>query len=213
MPEETPLRSPGDLFLKFVERLAEQLKNPPEGIAPDAARTARGTCLAALTTAKGMKDPLERLELMAGALESAARTLDRIVLPIAENMDQTFYLGAQRSRKGPLDEQWAIRRHLQESPRLLVIGAAPTLFGAVGDPGKPFYDFFRTHHLDELSNDEVLEIIRLRLSYEAANPEPDELRAARYAASWTILRRTARNSGALWSSPAVFPGLSTSSTR
>ncbi|MCE5265520.1 MAG: hypothetical protein LLG97_18570, partial [Deltaproteobacteria bacterium] len=179
MPEETALRSPGDLFLKFVERLAEQLKNPPEDIAPDTARTARGTCLAALTTAKGMKDPLERLELSVDALESAAQTLDRILLPIAENVDQTFYLGAQRSRKGPLDEQWAIRRHLQESPRLLVIGAAPTLFGAVGDPGKPFYDFFRTHHLDELSNDEVLEIIRLRLAYEAANPGPDELRAAR----------------------------------
>jgi DNA-binding MarR family transcriptional regulator len=179
MPEETTLRTPGDLFLKFVERLTEQLKDPSCNLPKEAARTAQGLCLSALTTAKGMRDPLERLELMAGTLESIAKTLNRILLPIAENMDQTFYLGAQRGRKGPLDEQWAIRRHLQESSNLLIIGAAPSIFGAVGDPGKPFYDFFRTHNLSELSNDEVLEIIRKRLDYEADNPSTDEMRSAR----------------------------------
>ena len=168
MPEETPLRSPGDLFLKFVERLADLLREPPPDIPPDAARTARGLCMTALTTAKGIREPLERLEVMAGALDAVAIALGRIILPIAENMDQTFYLGAQRSRKGPLDEQWALRRHLQETPHIFLIAAAPSIFGAVGDPGKPFYDFFRTHELRELSNDEVLEIIRLRLEQEAA---------------------------------------------
>jgi len=179
MPEETPLRSPGDLFLKFVERLADLLKEPPAGITPDAARVARGVCMTALTTAKGIRDPLERLEVMAAALESAATTLGRIILPIAENMDQTFYLGAQRSRKGPLDEQWALRRHLQQTAHILLIAAAPSIFGAVGDPGKPFYDFFRTHELQELSNDEVLEIIHRRLQEEATNPGLDGMRIER----------------------------------
>jgi len=179
MPEETPLRSPADLFLKFVERLAELLKEPTDYLSPDAIRNARGICLSALTTARGIRDSLKRLDVMAEALESIAKTLGRILLPVAENMDQTFYLGTQGGRKGPLDEQWSLRRHLQDSPHLLLIAAAPSIFGAVGDPGKPFYDFFRTHELQELSNDEVLEIIRLRLESEAAKPGSDGLRAER----------------------------------
>jgi hypothetical protein len=179
MPEETPLRTPGDLLLRFVERLADHLKETPAGVDADKARSARTQCFTALTIAKGMKDPLERLSLMAETLESIGKILDKIILPIAENMDQTFYLGAQRSRKNPLDEQWALRRYFQESAHLLLIGAAPVLFGAVEDPGKAFFDFFRTHHLSELSNDEVLEIVQRRLAYEKANPCDDVLRRDR----------------------------------
>jgi energy-coupling factor transporter ATP-binding protein EcfA2 len=179
MPEETPLRTPGDLLLKFVERLAGYLKKTPPGIDADKTRSACTQCLTALTIARGMKDPLERLPLMAETLEAIGKTLDRILLPIAENMDQTFYLGAKGSRKNPMDEQWALRRIFQDSAHLLLIGAAPVLFGAVEDPSKAFFDFFRTHHLNELSPDEVLEIIRRRLEYEKANPCDDVLRRER----------------------------------
>ena len=179
MPEEIPLRTPGDLILKFVERLAGMLQTPPQGIEIDQARQARTQCLTALTTAKALKNPLDRLALMTETLESAAETLDRIILPIAENLDLVLYLGAARGRKNPLEEQWALRRFFQESSRLLLIGAAPARFGAMEDPGKAFFDFFRTHYLDELSNDEVLEIIRLRLIYEKDNPGDDDLRRKR----------------------------------
>ena len=179
MPEETPLRTPGDLLLKFVERLAGYLKKTPPGIDADKTRSACTQCLTALTIARGMKDPLERLPLMAETLEAIGKTLDRILLPIAENMDQTFYLGAKGSRKNPMDEQWALRRIFQDSAHLLLIGAAPVIFGAVEDPSKAFFDFFRTHHLNELSPDEVLEIIRRRLEYEKANPCDDVLRRER----------------------------------
>lgn len=179
MPEETALRTPGDLVLKFVQKLAKQLMAPPDGIEHETARQARTQCLTALTTAKAMKKPLERLSLMTETLESAGKTLGRILLPIAENMDQTFYLGAKRSRKNPQDEQWAIRRYFQESAHLMLIGAAPAAFGAVEDPGKAFFDFFRTHYLDELSNDEVLKIIHSRLEYEKKNPCSDPLRCDR----------------------------------
>ena len=179
MPEETPLRSPADLFLKFVERLAGLLKEPPDGLAPETARNARSICLSGLAEAKGVRDPKDRLDVMARILKEAAAVLGRTLLPVAENMDQTLYLGSQRSRKGPIEEHWALRRHLSSTPHLLLIGAAPSTFGAVGDPGKPFYDFFRTHELRELSNDEVFEIIRLRLEYEAANPSSDAARAVR----------------------------------
>jgi len=206
MPEETSLRTGGDLLLKFVERLAEQLKEPPVSIAPEAVRTARGTCLAALTSARGMKDPLARLELMADTLDAAASSLGRILLPIAENMDHIFFLGSQRGRKGPLDEQWAIRRYLQKSSKLLMIGAtaANTNFGAASDPDKPFYDFFRIHNLDELADDEVLEIIRLRMEYEAANPGPDDMRVARIR---SLLDHFAENSPQLRGFLVVTGGL------
>ena len=142
MPEETPLRTPGDLLLKFVERLADQLIKTPSGLNTEKFREVRTRCLNALALAKGMKDPLDRLSLMAETLEAAGENLNRILLPIAENIDQTFYLGAQRSRKGPREEQWALRRYFQDARYLLLIGAAPAIFGAVEDPGKAFYDFF-----------------------------------------------------------------------
>ncbi|MDR3555612.1 MAG: hypothetical protein P4L55_12720 [Syntrophobacteraceae bacterium] len=179
MPEETPVRSPADLFLKFVEKLADLLKEPPANMAPEAARKARSLCVSGLMEAKGVRDAKDRLDLMAHILKGAAEALGRTLLPVAENMDQTLYLGAQRSRKGSMDEHWALRRHLSSTPHLLLIGAAPSMFAAVGDPGKPFYDFFRTHELRELSNNEVFEIIRLRLEYEAANPYSDAPRAGR----------------------------------
>ena len=179
MPEETALRTPGDLLLKFVERLSEQLRNTVPGMEPETARKARTQCLSALTIAKAVKNPVERLSLMADTLESVGKTLDRILLPVAENLDQIFYLGALRSRKNPQDEQWALRRYFQSSSRLLLIGAAPAQFGAAADPEKAFYDFFRTHYLEELSNDEVLEIINLRLKFERDNPCPDLLRRER----------------------------------
>jgi hypothetical protein len=179
MPEETPLRSPADLFLKFVERLAGLLKEPPADLALETARNARSICLSGLVEAKGVREPKDRLDVMARTLKEAAAAIGRTLLPVAENMDQTLYLGSQRSRKGPMEEHWALRRHLSSTPYLLLIGAAPSMFGAVGDPGKPFYDFFRTHELRELSNNEVFEIVRLRLEYEAANPSSDAARAGR----------------------------------
>ena len=179
MPEETTLRSPADLFLRFVERLAELLREPPPGIDPERARNARASCVAALAGAKGMREPLDRLEAAAAALGSAAGTLERILLAVAENMDQILYLGATTARKGPREELWALRRHLQTAPHLFLIAAAPSLFGAVGSPGQAFYDFFREHHLEALSEDEVLEVVRLRLEEEARSPGDDPLRRER----------------------------------
>lgn len=178
MPEETSLRTPGDLLLKFVERLDKVLSD--SSLTPSTEkRKARGICSTALTTAKAIRNPLERLNIMAEALDAAASALGKVLLPITENMDQIFYLGAQRSRQSTLDEQWALRRYLQETPHLFLIGAAPSIFGTVGDPDKPFYDFFRTHELQELTNDEVLEIIRLRFQQEIQNPGNDKLRSER----------------------------------
>ncbi|MBT9545304.1 MAG: hypothetical protein IV090_07945 [Candidatus Sericytochromatia bacterium] len=178
MPEETSLRTPGDLLLKFVERL-DKILSDSSLIPSTAQREARGICSTALTTAKAIRNPLERLSIMAEALDAAASTLGKILLPITENMNQIFYLGSQRSRQSTLAEQWALRRYFQETPHLFLIAAAPSIFGTVGDPGKPFYDFFRTHELQELTNNEVLEIIHLRLQQEFQNPSNDKLRSER----------------------------------
>ena len=176
MPEETKLRTPGDLYLRFVERLAHHLKQQPAEISAQISRQARGICLDALTNAGSLKKADERFELMASALDESAELLGRIILPISENLDQTCYLGAQGTRKAPLDEMWALRRHLQTTKHIFLIAAAPSLFGAVGDPSKPFYDFFRTHELNEFTNDESLEILKRRLENEANNPSGDGLR-------------------------------------
>jgi len=181
MAEETPLRSPADLFLKISERLAGKLKeSPPDGMVKKY-RNALPLCLSAISRAKTIRKPVERLDIAAEALSNAAKALDRILVPVVENLDLLLYLGARGRRKGRIDEHWALRRNLQNTKHMILIAAAPTTFGAVGDPNAPFFDFFRTHRLEELENDEVLDIIERRLNEEITCPGPDPERNTRIA--------------------------------
>ncbi len=179
LPEETPARAPADLPLKLAERLAWQLEADDGRLAPEKRAVARGACLRAIDAAAAKRDPLLRLSLAVEALETAAEGLDRILLAVVENLDSVLYLGPRRGRKRRIEQHWALRRWLQRSPHLLLLAGAPTVFGAVGAPEASFYDFFREHSLPELSNDEVLEIIRLRVEEEAATPSADPRRLRR----------------------------------
>ncbi len=181
MAEETPLRSPADLFLKILERLADKLKEGPPDDMVEKYRNALPLCLSATSRAKAIRKPLERLDIAAEALSNAAKALDRILVPVVENLDLLLYLGARGRRKGRIDEHWALRRNLQNTKHMILIAAAPTMFGAVGDPNAPFFDFFRAHRLKELKNDEVLDIIERRLNEEVHHPGADRERNARIA--------------------------------
>ena len=76
MAEETPLRSPADLFLKISERLVGMLKEGPPDDMVEKYRNALPLCLSAISRAKAIRKPLERLDIAAEALSKVAKALD-----------------------------------------------------------------------------------------------------------------------------------------
>ena len=96
------------------------------------------------------------------------------MVAIVENFDSLLYAGPGRKRGTREGPQWALRNLLMSHSALMLVAAAPTLFGEIRDSDAPFYDFFREHHLDELSMDDMVHLIRSRLEAELRNENQDE---------------------------------------
>ena len=71
-------------------------------------------------------------------------------------------------------EQWAFRKLLSEESSLLVIGASAQMIEVTYEYNAPFYDFFRTHELTRL-NEEEIKLILLRLAKRRKHPEVKKL--------------------------------------
>ncbi|MBI4699692.1 MAG: MarR family transcriptional regulator [Deltaproteobacteria bacterium] len=171
LPEEVSLRGPADLVSVVLAQLAADLGSSTQA-------TARAACLEALAQERGSHRGQDAMELAWHGVQRAAAALGRSLLVVAENLDAVLYLGPGGSRQRSADEQWALRRLLQAEGRLLLVGAAPSQFGAVSAVDAPFHGFFRTHHLESLSLDEVLEIARRHLAL-VADTDGDAQRAGR----------------------------------
>jgi tetratricopeptide (TPR) repeat protein len=68
---------------------------------------------------------------------------------------------------------------LQESAGLMVIAAAPTVFGEIANSQAPFHDAFCRHVLEELQPEEMIDLVRVRLDLELEAPDLDEQRRKR----------------------------------
>ncbi len=204
MAEETNSRSPADLLLKIVERLARLASEDPSDQTAATFSRVQEICRSAISSARAVRNPLDRLEIAARTLDEVAREMDRILVLVVENLDQLLYLGASHKRKRGTEEHWALRRNLQQARRLILIAAAPVRFGAVNNPGAPFFDLFRIHELEELSNDEALDVIYRRLEVETGLPGPDAPRAARVG---EILENFAEKAPLLRGALAITGGL------
>jgi tetratricopeptide (TPR) repeat protein len=176
LAEEEVASHPADLMRRVLEKLADGL-DAAVGLAGREA--ARRECGHALVALRSEEDDERALEIAVGALEAASAALGRLLVAILENLDSLLYAGPSLSRGSAIEDQWGLRRVLLETRGLLVLGAAPTLFGEVTDPEAPFYDFFRLHHLDELPPEEMLALIRSRLSLELEGENLDPARRAR----------------------------------
>ncbi len=207
LPEEVGLRSPADLPLRVLERLAADLEQrlqslvaaPPSSggpqheppsltddtgapsTAPSALARARSACLEALAAARRERDPLARLRLGLDGVQQTSVALSRTLLTVVENLDSLLYTGAGGGRQRMEQEHWALRTRLQESSSLLLLGSAVSVFGAVAQQDGAFYDFFRIHRLSELHPDEVLSLVRARLDEEHHYPTGDQERQRRVA--------------------------------
>jgi hypothetical protein len=67
-----------------------------------------------------------------------------------------------------LPGQWALRELLEQGDKVVVIGASTAATEATYDYGKPFYDFFRVHHLVGLTDDEARDLV-LRIADRHGN--------------------------------------------
>lgn len=171
LPEEVAIRGPADLLAVVLDRLDKDLAAKGEA----AARTA---VLEARAVLKGMRRGVDSLEVADAALQKVSVALGRSLVVVVENLDGVLYLGPGGSHGKAGEEQWALRRLLQAAPHLLVVGAAPTHFGAASDAGAAFHGFFRQHLVEGLPTAEVLAILEHRLQKEAEG-ESERARRAR----------------------------------
>lgn len=78
---------------------------------------------------------------------------NRHLLLVTENLDQTFAsLGESGQKK--------LRAFLQETRRIAILGTSRQLFTAVSSRQEAFFGFFDTHHLQSISVDDALQLMR-----------------------------------------------------
>jgi tetratricopeptide (TPR) repeat protein len=112
-------------------------------------------------------------------LLSETERLQRRLVLLVDNVDMVLSRIAE-------EQEWAFRRLLSAESRLLLISASSRMLESFYDYGKPFYDFFKTHDLGPLKDQDmfnVLETLAQRLNkLQVANlvkKEPGRLRALR----------------------------------
>lgn len=95
--------------------------------------------------------PPDAAERAAGKILAEA-VAGRTLLILMENLDEVFSgLGTQGQKR--------LRSYLQEHPFCTLVATAQRLFGGVSLRTSPFYGFFRTYHLDDLSFEDATHLL------------------------------------------------------
>lgn len=175
--EEEVVGRPADLLVRVIERLVTTLESDPTP--PEGAQPVLELCRDVLDRLRSEKDDEATLVRASDALLRAAKGMDRLIVPVVENLDALLYAGPGASRGGALQAHWGLREVLQKHEGLMFIAAAPTLFAEAKKGEAPFYDFFRPHFLQELSPDECVELIGRRLEIEVKNDACEPTRKVR----------------------------------
>ena len=173
LPEEVVVGHPAGLIIKIIEQLAALLEENDCGLG-EKVHEVRRTCQKHLRHLTTEKDDAEALTAAFEMADDIAARADRLLVPIVENFDSVLYSGPRRSRKTAEGPQWNFRRHLMKSKGFMLIAAAPAVMYEVNDPDAPFFDFFREHVIEDLSLDEMVELIRRRLDQEIERGQPDD---------------------------------------
>ncbi len=178
LAEEEVASKPADLLLRILQRLAEQLVCSPQ-IDQEKAIEVRVRCLEQLDRIQGEANHEVALAAAFAALEVAATALDRLLVVVVENLVSLLYSGPALSRQETVKAQWGFREALEGARRLLLLAAAPTLFGEMSDPRAAFHGVFCCHTIGELSGDEMMAVIQARIDVElaAGRLEPGHLLA------------------------------------
>ena len=117
-------------------------------------------------------------ELQPGEAELEAEKLLRDVVGnktlfvITENLDEIFK-GLQQTG------QEKLRAYIQNNPFFVILATSQTLFNGVSIRTSPFYGFFETHHLHELSFEGVVSMLQKIAAYEGDEELVSRIRTPR----------------------------------
>jgi len=114
------------------------------------------------------------VDTLVPALRKENRARKRTMLVMLENLNEIF-TNQIRNRK----DIAALRKFFMDDNRCLLMATAPLHFDAVTDVGQPFYDFFDTQILENLSEQDTLDLIRLNLEWEKRRDLLDEFDSLR----------------------------------
>jgi len=177
LAEEEVAARPADLLLRVLERFAQQYAHSPGAIT--AATDVRARCLENIARIRGESDHAMALHLAGAALAEVAKRTNRLMVAVVENLDALLYSGPGLSRPETLKTHWGLRKVLQESPGLLVVAAAPSVFGEIAESQAPFHDAFTRHLLEELQPEEMVDLIRVRIDLELGAADLEDQRRQR----------------------------------
>lgn len=104
----------------------------------------------------------DRADYLLDVLKSISTNTGKHIIFFAENLQQI--LG---KRLNAIDQK-KLRAFLQESDALLLIGSATTIFEALHDHSHPFYHFFHLRRLQDLSYEEVKDLVIDLVSKDAS---------------------------------------------
>ena len=107
------------------------------------------------------EDNARVVDILAPAIREQNRQHNRTLLVMLENLGEIFT--RQIRDKNDLG---SLRKFFMADNGCLLLATAPLHFDAITDVGQPFYDFFDTQILENLSFEETVEVIRLNLRWE-----------------------------------------------
>ena len=107
------------------------------------------------------EDDAKVADTLVPAIREENRKCGRTLLIMLENLGEVL----TRQIRDQSDVA-ALRKFLMADNGCLLLATAPLHFDGITDVGQPFYDFFDTQILENLSFEETVEVIRLNLEWE-----------------------------------------------
>lgn len=144
------------LFAKILAMIVEQ--------APD------DEAKAAAQSIQDMQDDDQAAEAAIEASRAYAARTGRKLLLLVDNLD--LILGDQLRDDAQIGR---LRDLLMNESFLVLIGAAPTYFDEVSGYDRPFYNFFRTVNLQDLSPEQIVQMLRKRAEWDGNRTILDHL--------------------------------------
>lgn len=112
-----------------------------------------------------LKDKPEDRRTAALSKHLLAKLRTRTLLVVVENLDEVM-----QTLKAEGQKRW--RAFLQEHPVVATLATSQRLTKSVSDRDRPFFNFFQIEHLQPLSADEALELLR-KLAQQSGNTNLD----------------------------------------
>ena len=157
-----PLRFPEEQY--NVARLSDFWLNVADALVDAFERQGNDAAARQIEAAVAELEPLDeddRSKQSLKLLELSARQTRRTIVLLVDNLDLVLDRLA--------GSHWELREKLSTDNRLVVIGASSKFLEEAIDYQSPFYDFFRVHELEPLSEAEARQVV-LALAARAGTP-------------------------------------------